>query len=181
MLDVTAFKILEKRFHFPVFNGTEGIECISSGRITTAERAVWIQVSLNNFPGLLNFRFLGGLFVYLKIRREHIWCVPLCIPFFDPVLSRCIIFLPKLGKFPLFQVKISSTWKKNYWQYFDLQCLRINLILRANCTDSMFDKGKYAEKGLSRLFEVVLIYTLSCFWPSIPDKDWLKHNCSTPC
>ena len=102
MLDVTAFKILEKRFHFPVFNGTEGIECISSGRISTAERAVWIQVSLNNFPGLLNFRFLGGLFVYLKIRREHIWCVPLCIPFFDPVLSRCIIFLPKLGKFPLF-------------------------------------------------------------------------------
>ena len=62
MLDVTAFKILEKRFHFPVFNGTEGIECISSGRISTAERAVWIQVSLNNFPGLLNFRFLGGLF-----------------------------------------------------------------------------------------------------------------------
>ena len=71
--------------------------------------------------------------------------------------------------------------EKNYWQYFDLQCLRINLILRVNCTDSMFDKGKYAEKGLSRLFEVVLIYTLSCFWPSIPDKDWLKHNCSTPC
>ena len=56
------------------------------------------------YPGSTEFPFSlgGGLFVYLKIRREHIWCLPLCIPFFDPVLSSCIIFLPKLGKFPLF-------------------------------------------------------------------------------
>ena len=100
---------------------------------------------------------------------------------FYPVFSSCIILLPKLDKFPLFWVKIPSTWKKKNWQYFDLQCLKINLILRVNCTDNMFDKGKYAEKGLSRLFEVVLINILSRFWLSIPDKDWLKHNCSTPC
>ena len=71
--------------------------------------------------------------------------------------------------------------KNYYWQYFDLQCLKINLILRVNCTDNMFDKEKYAENGLSRLFEVVLMYILSRFWLSIPDKDWLKHNCLTPC
>ena len=43
------------------------------------------------------------------------------------------------------KIPLTRERKKIYWQYFDLQGYKINLILKVNCTDNMLDREEKAE------------------------------------
>ena len=43
------------------------------------------------------------------------------------------------------KIPLTRGRKKIYWQYFDLQGYKINLILKVNCTDKMLDREEKAE------------------------------------